>query len=259
MAAPVMKVLLVAIGAGLLFGLIGPFGTFGNLPLISRIGYWVVLMGGGALFFPVTYEVLKRRLPLSNSWCLMVTTVSLIGTIPMMGLVWLVTRIFYGEGLPFSFTLYGFTALIALPTVIIHHFMHQFGSRQGQPDVAVGQLATDQLSGEASRRNVLLERLSGVRASEILCMQVEDHYVRVYTSAGSQMVLMRFSDAVAAMQGVDGVRVHRSWWVARMAVTKIHKKGRKLEIELSNALLVPVSREGKKASLAARLWNANQG
>ena len=46
-----------------------------------------------------------------------------------------------------------------------------------------------------------------------------DHYVEAFTTAGSTLVLMRFADAVAALEDAGGLRVHRSYWVAKKHVT----------------------------------------
>ena len=43
----------------------------------------------------------------------------------------------------------------------------------------------------------------------------------------------------------DGLQVHRSYWVARKAVTDFQKNGNALEILLKNGEIVPVSRSFK--------------
>ena len=48
-------------------------------------------------------------------------------------------------------------------------------------------------------------------------------------------------DAVSELGGTDGMQVHRSYWVARDAVVKPEKKGRKTTLFLKNGLNVPVS------------------
>ena len=40
----------------------------------------------------------------------------------------------------------------------------------------------------------------------------------------------------------EGMRVHRSWWVARAAVVGVEVEGRNLKLRLSNDLRAPVSR-----------------
>ena len=71
---------------------------------------------------------------------------------------------------------------------------------------------------------------------------MEDHYVRVHTALGSEMVLMRLRDAVAQLAGIDGRQVHRSWWVARLAVEDVRREGRNVRLVLPGGLEAPVSR-----------------
>jgi DNA-binding LytR/AlgR family response regulator len=73
-----------------------------------------------------------------------------------------------------------------------------------------------------------------------LALASEDHYLRVYTARGDTLVHHRF-DALAEL-GDAGVRVHRSWWVARAAVTGSEREGERIVLLLSNGLRVPVSR-----------------
>ncbi len=77
----------------------------------------------------------------------------------------------------------------------------------------------------------------------VLALQGEDHYVRVHTPLGSELLLMRLRDAVTDLEGLAGEQVHRSWWVARGAVAAVRAKGRRLSLTLTNGLEVPVSRE----------------
>ncbi|HYG27145.1 MAG TPA: LytTR family DNA-binding domain-containing protein, partial [Caulobacteraceae bacterium] len=51
----------------------------------------------------------------------------------------------------------------------------------------------------------------------------------------------RFSDAVRAM-GARGVQVHRSWWVARSAVTGVEREGDRHVLRLTGGVRAPVSR-----------------
>ncbi|MDP6407627.1 MAG: LytTR family DNA-binding domain-containing protein [Alphaproteobacteria bacterium] len=76
----------------------------------------------------------------------------------------------------------------------------------------------------------------------LLCLEMEDHYVRVHTTQGSGLVLQRLSDAMRELAGHDGQQVHRSWWVARAAVSGHERDGGRRILLLSNGLKVPVSR-----------------
>jgi hypothetical protein len=89
----------------------------------------------------------------------------------------------------------------------------------------------------------LIARLPPRLGDEVLALQAEDHYVRVHTRRGSDLLLMRLSDAIDELEGLEGDRVHRSWWVARPAVEAVSARGRRLTLTLANALEVPVTRE----------------
>ena len=73
-------------------------------------------------------------------------------------------------------------------------------------------------------------------------MSAEDHYLRVRTDRGEALILMRLSDAVAACDGLDGARTHRSWWVARDAVEDIRKSDGRGVLVLKDGVEAPVSR-----------------
>ena len=81
-----------------------------------------------------------------------------------------------------------------------------------------------------------------LRRSPILALTAEDHYLRVHTEAGDALILMRLSDALAAVDALDGARTHRSWWVARAAVKGVSRGDGRAVLTLSNDLEAPVSR-----------------
>lgn len=93
----------------------------------------------------------------------------------------------------------------------------------------------------------LLAKLPADIHGAILCLETEDHYVRVYTARGSALILMRMTDAIEALGAMPGLRVHRSWWVAGDAVRSVSRSGRTLQLELENGLTVPVSQPYMKA------------
>ena len=76
----------------------------------------------------------------------------------------------------------------------------------------------------------------------VLCLQMEDHYVRVHTPNGSALVLMSLSQAIAGLKDVEGVQTHRSWWLARASITGVIEDGRNLRLQLSDGLQAPISR-----------------
>jgi DNA-binding LytR/AlgR family response regulator len=55
---------------------------------------------------------------------------------------------------------------------------------------------------------------------------------------------MRLSDAVAELEGIEGARTHRSWWVARDAVTRVEREEGRARLILVDGAAAPVSRAG---------------
>lgn len=91
--------------------------------------------------------------------------------------------------------------------------------------------------------NALLEKLPhNLRAATVLALESEDHYLRVHTDKGDALILMRLSDAIAAVEALDGAKTHRSWWVARTAVTDVSRGDGRAVLTLSNGVEAPVSR-----------------
>jgi DNA-binding LytR/AlgR family response regulator len=107
-------------------------------------------------------------------------------------------------------------------------------------------------SGAAPPR--FLERLPvKLRGAEIFAVEAEDHYLRLHTSKGQDLILMRMSDAVAELEGLEGAQVHRSWWVAKAAVADARRGDGRATLTLKDGAQVPVSRAYAKA-LRASGW-----
>ncbi len=106
--------------------------------------------------------------------------------------------------------------------------------------------AADQAIAEATpaappTSSALLDRLPPRIGRNVIALEAEDHYVRVHTDAGSTLIHGRLSDSIAELTALDGVRVHRSYWVRRSAVSRASAHGKGLMLRLSNGMDVPVS------------------
>jgi hypothetical protein len=86
----------------------------------------------------------------------------------------------------------------------------------------------------------------------VICLQMEDHYVRVHRRSGSALELSSMTDAIATHGAAGGLRVHRSWWVAADAIAGTAREGRNFRLRLHGGLSVPVAR-GRIAMLRERL------
>jgi len=213
--------------AGVLLAILGPLGT-SRMPASGRFIYWVGLCLAGG-FGAGTVEILLERFKRDfNFWqevlgqslgaALCVCTFMFI-LYPPYNLQNLVITIFY-------------IWLISVILCFVGALFHNYRAEKG--------------SGESPTRPPLLDRLPPpLRHAEIYAISSEDHYVRVHSSAGDDMILMRLSDAVKEAAPLAGVQTHRSWWVAEKGVDSVSKKSGKIDLKLKNGLTVPVSRSGR--------------
>lgn len=119
--------------------------------------------------------------------------------------------------------------------------------REGQPAPAPAPMASNEPPGSLrlvadNPEPLFMTKLPFNKRGELYALSAELHYVRVYTSAGNDLVLMRISDAVAQCGDVEGLRIHRSHWVALSAVTEVSCDGGNMTVRLHGDLELPVSR-----------------
>jgi hypothetical protein len=79
------------------------------------------------------------------------------------------------------------------------------------------------------------------RGAVALAIKAEEHYIRIWSPSGTDIIRYRFSDAVRELADRNGCQVHRSWWINWDAVRNCRHRGRALELVLDNGLEVPVS------------------
>jgi DNA-binding LytR/AlgR family response regulator len=82
-------------------------------------------------------------------------------------------------------------------------------------------------------------------------MEAEDHYVLIHTDRGASLVLTAFETALSKVTHLDGMRIHRSWWVARAAVVGVQRGDGRATLALSGGIQAPVSRRYARLLRAA--------
>ncbi len=102
-------------------------------------------------------------------------------------------------------------------------------------------------------RSPLVALLPAKVGTEILALQAEDHYVRVYTAVGSALVRYRFGDAIRDLEPLGGLQVHRSFWVRKSAVERLDTGTNPWLLTLRGGQQVPVSQAFRTAVRNARL------
>ncbi|WP_312163732.1 LytTR family DNA-binding domain-containing protein [Phenylobacterium sp.] len=218
-----------ATAVGLSLGAIGPFGSYLNGTPPVRMAYWVACLWAGWLAFGFSLPRLsawaaQRRAPL---WLWAPPAVALLAVPPAVISRMLAVRLWPIVGGVHWLEWYAQCLLIsALITAGV-----LWATRPRDP-------AQGRNPASADPRDRLPPRLG--RA--VLCLKMEDHYVRVHTTQGSALVLMSLSQAMDGLKDLEGVQTHRSWWVARSAITGVVEDGRNLRLSLKGGLQAPVSR-----------------
>ena len=93
-------------------------------------------------------------------------------------------------------------------------------------------------------------RLAG---ADLYAVEAEDHYLRLHTSKGQDLILMRLTDAIEELEGLEGAQTHRSWWVAKAAVADAQRLDGRAVLTLKDGAEVPVSR-GFAKTLRSAGW-----
>lgn len=226
--------LAVLVAIGLLMGFLAPFASE-RAPVARRYAYWMICMVGGGLIGVVLDLLLERRLP--SIWrrtalvsLLMTPPVSLLvviteAAVMNWGLDWKAYRHLLTQVLPISLAVMTVRALVWLPRP------HRIETRTiVEPPLPEAE--------EAFRRRLSARR----RGARLIAVEAHDHYLKVHTDAGEEMITLRFADALAELAQVHGWRVHRSWWVAASAVEGVRWRRGAGEASLAGGLKVPVSR-----------------
>lgn len=233
----------VATAVGLTLGAIGPFGSYlsGTLPV--RMAYWVVCLWGGWLAFGVSVPMLARRASARgvSAWLWAPPAVAVLTLLPAVLSRLVAARLWPVVGEIGWLEWYGQCLVIStLATLGMLWATRSRATAPAGPDTS-----------SADPRDRLPPRLG----RSVVCLQMEDHYVRVHTPQGSALVLMSLSQAIAGLKDVEGVQTHRSWWVARASITGVVEDGRKLRLRLTDGLEAPVSR-ARVGALRERGWLA---
>lgn len=246
--------LVVAALVGAWIGVLGPFGNYVEGPLKTRIAFDLVLAMISVAAFGVTIRVgvgTGRQIGVSP-W--ISAPVSIAATcLPLSAVVaWVATSFFPRLKDVLSPVDWFVEALVvALPIIGGYACLLHLLSRRPQVVPARIEAAAESVSLKEPPAPRLAKRLPSALGMDIQALTVEDHYVRIHTATGSHLTLMRLSDAIAEMDGVEGLRVHRSWWIARKAVRSVHLNGRGGRLILHDGLQAPVARSALAAVRAA--------
>ncbi len=220
------RLVLALVGIGALLALAGPFGTATSMPWPYRVAYWLCIpaltYGLGYLVHVLLSPWVQLRLsgPVARGAVILATGVTI--TIALLTLNLLVFGLRPSTGdIAILFTV---TLLISVLIELL-------------PDAVPTPAMTPD-----STPPPLLARLPFDRRGPIVALSAEDHYTRVRTTRGDDLLLIRLADAMAEAAPTPGIRVHRSHWVALDQVATVRRDGERAIVTLRTGGDIPVSR-----------------
>lgn len=228
----------VALAAGVLLALTEAFGM-GGASLPFRLGYWLPMMLLGAVWGHLCSLLVERRVDMDRRPLLAVAVLTLVMSGPLVVMVWAVTGWFFDSDR--SVTLARLPDFIG-PVVIVTGTISALNVFLARTPVQTHAAA----AGAKPAR--FLDRLPfRLKGSVIRAVSSEDHYLRIHTDRGSDLILMRLSDALAELEGLEGAQTHRSWWVAKDAVRGVSRGDGRATLTLEGGVEAPVSRRYARA------------
>ena len=225
--------LLILVAVGLLMSELGPYRTL-DTPLLLRTAYWLVAVVGSGLF---GIAVDSSAGPRFRTLWARVVGVALLITPPVTLFIYALNA--YMLGLPRRWWLLPQLAWQVLIVMLLLMTLRALAWRR-TVETRTRTVVMPPLP-EADRTFRL--RLSAKRrAARLIALEAEDHYVRVHTDAGSELIAMRFADAINELALVHGYRLHRSWWAWAEAIEAVRWMRGGGEATLAGGIVAPVSR-----------------
>jgi hypothetical protein len=89
----------------------------------------------------------------------------------------------------------------------------------------------------------LMQRLPWEKRGPLVSLSAEDHYVRVTTTNGTKLLLIRLLDAIKEVGDTRGMQIHRSHWVALDQIQKVERSGDRGKVIMKDEMSCPISRK----------------
>lgn len=216
----------------------GPFGTLRAFNTLERFAYWLILTPITFLLasFCSTFVVISLSKFSIGKWLSYGIAGTLSG-IPVGISVWIFQFFLNNKVTPdFDFL----TAMISntIPITFAVTMIYASLSKNDASKIVIVE--------RSPSSDLFFNRIPKNLGRDIISLNAQDHYVEVKTTLGSELVLMRMSDAVSELISLEGVQTHRSWWVAKKHILNVQSNGGKKYLELTGEAIVPVSRSFSK-------------
>lgn len=239
-AIDILKWCAIVAALGLIFAWLGVYGT-ARMPFLQRWAFWTTTMVVGAGGYSIVEPFIWGRRYEQVAPIFKIAATAIIISIPVtLTLVFLLNR--SPPELKYLTMQFGYVLVISLIITTASHLLKAASANRVD------------LDNESNPVAGFLDRLSvKFRTADLYAISSEDHYLRVHTSLGEELILMRLADAVRELEGAGGLQVHRSWWVANEGVTDEKRVDGRSFLVLPTGTEVPVSRSYRSKAKDAGL------
>ena len=232
--------LLLLAGVGLAMAVLGPYRTL-DIPDGLRTAYWLAAAIGAGLVGIAVDLALEPRI---RAFWMRIAVVSLVMTLPVTPYIYFLNAVMLD--LPRRPWLLGQLAWQVLVVSLLIMALRALLWRR------IVETRTVVMPPLPEAERAFRMRLSAKRrTARLIAIEAEDHYVRVHTDAGSELVSMRFAEALDELARAHGYRLHRSWWACADAVEAVRGTRGGGEARLTGGIVAPVSRSCAAALKAA--------
>lgn len=222
---------LVMAAIALFLAFINPYQATGQMIFPLALLYWFTMIVLGGVFAEVGMSLYTRQFPNAPIWG-MLAVAAIVSALAVSGFIILIETLF-NDGVPLAYwpQVYGLVFVISAAISVVSYITER---ALDAPQIE---------NAPADPAKTFLQRLPvKFHSADLYAIASEDHYLRVYTSLGDDLILMRLADAERELSGANGARVHRSWWIAKSGITDEKKKDGRSLLILPNGTEVPVSR-----------------
>ena len=237
-----LRGLAIAAGAGVFLAFTGAFGS-GEAPWLIRFAYWLlVMLSGGVLGELIGIQVVRRGW-LEHDIRLQGALMTVLIAVPFVVVPWALSQLMFAGRFSTSSIVWFIPPVFVVTAVMVT--LNLLAERQPRTTHAATASPTTAAAPTPAR---FFERLPPkLRGGELYAVAAEDHYLRLHTSQGTDLILLRLADAITELDGIEGAQTHRSWWVARAAVRSAERAEGRAVLTLPGDVRAPVSRTYAKA------------
>lgn len=231
---------LTLVTVGLVIGLTGPFGTYDTLPVVARVGYWLVVVCLTYwLGYLVSFAVASLAEDRGMDPRLSLVVGALVAALPVTA--WLAGLHMLVFGIPFWTDVKRLFPYVAIITVALAVLLESLASSDAHA-AALAKLAP----AKAAPDSAWIDELPAHLGRKLILLQAQDHYVRARTDRGETLIRTTLREAASDL-GDYGIRVHRSWWVARHAIGGLRYRAGMPVVVLHDGIELPVGRSYRRA------------